>query len=94
MTNGVFVTALALGAALLTLWVHVRFPALAPERLGRAILHTAAALLALQLLPLALGAGIDGYLGLFGLALPLLVYALLTALWMIQLAQGALGLQR
>ena len=35
MSNGTFVLVLAAGAALLAMWTHVRFPSLAPERIGR-----------------------------------------------------------
>src|SRR5687767_1927106 len=43
MSNSTFVLVLAAGAALLALWVHTRFPSLAPERLGRTIVHAATA---------------------------------------------------
>ena len=43
MSNGTFVLALAVGAGLLAIWTHTRFPSLAPERLGRTILHAATA---------------------------------------------------
>ena len=39
MSNDMFVLALAVGAALLALWIHARFPALAPERMPRTLLH-------------------------------------------------------
>lgn len=94
MSDGTFVLALAAGAALLAVWTHARFPALAPERLGRAILHVAVAMLALKVLPLALDSGLNTYLALFGAALPALAYALLAALWMLRLAQSALGFER
>ena len=39
MSNHTFMLAFTVGAGLLALWVHARFPALAPERLPRAMLH-------------------------------------------------------
>jgi hypothetical protein len=94
MSNGTFVLALALGAGALALWLHARFPALAPERLGRTIVHAVAAFVLLQLLP-GVGQSVAGiFLGVFLFVLPGLVYALLCSLWMIKHAQTALGLQR
>jgi hypothetical protein len=93
MSNGTFVLALAVGAGLLATWIHVRFPALAPERLGRTIAHAGVAFVFLQLAT-RLGDSAGAYVAVFGFVLPALTYALLTALWMIQHAQTALGLQR
>ena len=93
MSNGTFVLALAAGAGLLALWTHVRFPDLAPERLGRTLLHTAAALLLLRLLPLGLES-VNVYVAVFAVVLPALTYALLAMLWMLKQAQTALGMQR
>ena len=94
MSNSNFVLAFAAGAALLAMWLHVRFPALAPERLGRTILHAATAFALLKLTTLS-GEGSTAVLGtVLLLVLPALVYALLCAIWMIRHAQSALGLQR
>jgi hypothetical protein len=94
MSNGTFVLALAAGAGLLAVWIDVRFPSLAPERLGRTLLHAGAAMLVLQLLPVVLESGLNLWAAIFGLALPVLSYALLTTLWMLRIARTALGLQR
>lgn len=94
MSNGMFVLALAAGAALLAVWTHVRFPSLAPERLTLTALHTAIALLLLNVVPLILESSINSYLAMFGLVLPALAYGLLAALWMLKQAQTALGFQR
>lgn len=94
MSNGTFVLALAAGAGLLAVWTHARFPSLAPERLGWALLHTGAAMLVLRTLPFVFDAGAGTWLAIFGVALPALVYALLAAIWMLRLVQTALGLQR
>jgi hypothetical protein len=93
MSNSFFTAALAAGAALLALWTHVRFPALAPERMGKTMLHAALAFVLLLATPAA-GASLVTFAGIFLLLLPALVYALLSAIWVLRLAQGALGLNR
>lgn len=94
MSNSTFVLVLAVGAALLAVWTHARFPGLAPARLGRTVLHTACAVLVLHLLPLALDSALDVRVSTLGVVLPALVYAMLAAIWMLRLAQTTLGLQR
>lgn len=94
MSNGTFVLVLAIGAALLAVWTHARFPRLAPARLGRTVLHTACAVLVLHLLPFALDSALDVRLSILGVVLPAFVYAMLAAIWMLRLAQTTLGLQR
>jgi ABC-type uncharacterized transport system permease subunit len=94
MSNSTFVLALAAGAGLLAVWVHVRFPTLAPERLGGTILHAAAAFALLKMTTLS-GEGSTTVLGtVLLLVLPALVYALLCTIWMLRHAQAALGMQR
>jgi ABC-type uncharacterized transport system permease subunit len=94
MSNSTFVLALAAGAGLLAVWVHVRFPTLAPERLGRTILHAAAAFALLKMTTLS-GEDSTTVLGtVLLLVLPALVYALLCTIWMLRHAQAALGMQR
>lgn len=94
MSNGTFVLVLAVGAALLAAWTHARFPSLAPARLGRTVLHTAGAVLVLNLLPFALDSALDVRVSILGVVLPALVYTMLAAIWMLRLAQTTLGLQR
>lgn len=93
MSNGTFVFALAVGAALLAVWIHVRFPALAPERLGRTLAHAVVAFALLQLAPPLVGPAAL-LAGVFLVVLPALVYALLSAIWMLRHLQTALGLPR
>jgi hypothetical protein len=93
MSNSMFVLALAAGAGLLALWLHVRFPSLAPERLGRTIAHMAAAFALLKMTSL-LGDGSATVATVFLLVLPALVYTLLGVIWMLQHAQAALGLSK
>jgi hypothetical protein len=94
MSNGMFVPALAVGAGLLALWIHVRFPSLAPERLGRTMVHVVTAFALLKLTALSGEGSTSVVANVFALVLPALVYALLCTIWLLQHAQSALGLQR
>ena len=94
MSNSTFVLAFAAGAALLALWFHVRFPALAPERLGRTILHAATAFAVLEITALTGYGSATALSALLLVVLPALVYALLCTIWMLRHAQAALGMQR
>jgi hypothetical protein len=93
MSNGTFVLVLAAGAGLLALWLHVRFPSLAPERLGRTILHAGTAFALLKMTSL-FGESTAAFTVVFVFVLPTLVYALLCTIWVLQHAQTALGLSR
>ncbi len=91
MSNGMFVIALAVGAAALAVWIQVRFPSLGPTRFGGTMLHAA---LAFALLWVASAPSVITLGAIFLGLLPALVYALLSTIWVIQLAQTALGLSR
>ena len=94
MSNGIFVLALAAGAGLIAIWIHARFPGLAPDRMGKTVLHAVIAFALLQLMPGLSGSTVVLFAGVFLLVLPALVYALLCSIWVLKLAQTALGLQR
>ena len=51
MSSSAFVFVLSIGSALIALWVHVRFPKLAPEHVGKTLLHTGLAFALLRLSP-------------------------------------------
>lgn len=94
MSKEMFALALALGAGLLAMWIHVRFPGVAPERMTKTLLHTGAAFALLELTP-GLGGSVPARFALvFLFILPALVYALLCTLWVLKLAQAALGTSR
>jgi hypothetical protein len=82
-----FVLALAGGAALLALWIIARFTSFGPRSVAWAIVHVVAACLLLRLVrfPMAAigGSGIPeaAYVQLFGVALPLFIYAFLSGGW-------------
>ena len=99
MGDGGFVACFLFGTAVLALWADVRLPGLAPRGLRGLTRRFAYALLALLVVTpictdLVAGPGTSAprvYAALFGVALPALVYSMLVAVWMIKLAQRALG---
>ena len=86
-----------LGAAAIALWISVRFPQLKPQRLAIIMVHLVLAMVLAQLLPFGLllpisaSAAIQLMAGILTLALPVLVYTLLVAIWLLRVVQGALG---
>jgi hypothetical protein len=97
MSPHTFVLILTCGAAVLALWIIARFTGFGPTSFAGAVAHVVAAMV---LLKLVLPPGLDvisasglpatSYLKLFGLALPLLVYAFLSGGWATRLAIGHL----
>jgi hypothetical protein len=94
MSNQMFVLVLAVGAAVLAAWIHARFPALAPEKMGKTALHTGIAFVLLHLTPGLGDSPVWVFAAVFLFVLPALVYALLCAIWMLKHAQTALGMSR
>ncbi len=92
MSNQTFMLALTIGAALLAVWVHARFPSLAPDRLLRTMLHAALAFGILMVSPQLMDAS-KPIAGIFLVVLPALVYALLGTIWVLRHAQTAFGLR-
>jgi hypothetical protein len=92
-----FVLVLACGAALLALWILMRFVDFGPHSLVWAIIHVIIACVLLRLVPSTLHSASSSsipaapYVTVFGLALPLFVYAFLTGGWV---ARSAMGLLR
>jgi hypothetical protein len=91
-----FVLFLCTGAAVLALWLVVRFPERGPDDVTKALLHVALSVLVLQLLVPAIhvvgGTGVPGaqLIVSFGIVLPGLTYVFLAAAWMIKAAQSRL----
>jgi hypothetical protein len=88
VTPTAFAFALAAGAALLSLWILIRYAGFGPKTVAWACIHLViACVLLLVVLPAAFdaiaGTGIRAipYVQVFGVALPLLVYAFLTGGW-------------
>jgi hypothetical protein len=92
-----FTLVLVCGAASLALWIIARYTDFGPRSVVGAIVHVVAAMVLLTvLLPPAIDAvGTSGipaatYVQVFGVALPLLVYAFLSGGWVTRAAIGLL----
>lgn len=93
MGSGTFALALAVGAALLAMWTSMRFPRLGPATLDRLLVHAVVAFALLRLVP-GTDSAAFAFVVVFGALLPALVYAFLVSLWVLRLAQDALGAGR
>ena len=93
----VFIVIYAAGAAVLALWVDVRFPRLGPGSMRVAGAHVIAAMTIAQLVSVPIGTMLDPAQPqrtaalLVTIVLPTLVYAFLTGLWMFKICQRMLG---
>ena len=96
MSMTTFVLFLCTGAALLALWLLVRFPDHGPGDVTKALLHVGVAVLLLQLLVPAIhvvgSTGLPGaqFIVSFGIVLPGLTYVFVAAGWLIKAAGGRL----
>ena len=81
MSNNAFVFMLSVGSALIALWVHARFPKLAPEMVGKTLLHTMVASALLGLMPGAVESPVLAVITILLLVVPALTYALLCSIW-------------
>jgi hypothetical protein len=93
----VFAALLVCGAGALALWVIARYTDFGPHSVPAAIVHVVAAIVLLTvLLPPAfdavdaIGIPASTYVQVFGVALPLLVYAFLSGGWVTRAAIGLL----
>ena len=94
MSIGLFAIFFLFGAGAIALWLDARFPGFAPRDLARALFRTLIALAASQLLfppawKLALARG-PVLVALFGVALPCLIWVLLSTIWSIRLLQAVM----
>jgi hypothetical protein len=84
-----FTLTLTLGAALLAVWLDVRFPALRPKSIAHGFVHGVLGVFtmfgAVGLLQVAYGIPDLAFMGLVvGVFWPALIYALLAGLWMLR----------
>jgi flagellar biogenesis protein FliO len=92
-----FVMIEAVGAALLALWLVVRFPNSGPTSMRGAVVQVGASvLLGWALAPLTaivVGSGVPAaaFLAALLVVLPALIYIFLAWAWMVKVLQGALG---
>ena len=97
MSPEAFTGLLVFGGAAIALWIIARYTNFGPHTIKGAVVHVVAAIVLLKVVlpPLidAVGAiAIPGamYLQVFGVALPLLVYAFLSGGWVTRVAIGML----
>ena len=91
MSIHAFVIVLSVGSALLALWIHVRFPKLAPEHVGKTLLHTAVAYALLHLSPGMVESPVLAVVTIVVLFVPALSYGLLCSIWMLRHVQSTIG---
>ena len=91
MSSSMFLVALLVGAAALAMWIHARFPALAPEQFGKTLLHTGVAFALLRLMPGGVESPVIAFVTIVLLVVPALSYALLCSIWMLRHVQSAMG---
>jgi hypothetical protein len=91
MSSHAFVFVLSIGSALLALWIHVRFPKIAPEHVGKTLLHTGIAFALLRLMPGMVESPVMALITIVVLVVPALSYALLCSIWMLRHVQTAMG---
>jgi hypothetical protein len=99
LNGNVYVLVILLGAFALALWVDARWPQLAPQDLGTAVLHVCASILVSRLLvsaALTVGQATPGMLLLMVVALivPTVGYCLIAGIWLVKFAlRGMSGLR-
>jgi hypothetical protein len=92
---GFFLVAIAVGAALIAVWLDIRYERFGPVDFRGAMLHVG---MALAVGWLFVPAGLEGILALgaspmvalFGVAFPSLIYLFLAAFWVVKEVQGLL----
>jgi len=102
MTVTQFLVALALGAGAIALWINNRFPGLAPGRMVVAFIHVGIAMVIGMALVPAIDTVVEASVSplmraiviTFLVGLPALIYALLTSIWIIVIAQSPMKMRR
>ena len=96
MSIATFVLVLCVGAALLALWLVVRFPELEPRDITWALLHVALSVVVGELMVRTIGivgrSGVPAarFVAAFGIVLPGLMYMFVAAAWLMRAAAGRL----
>jgi hypothetical protein len=96
MSFSAFLVFLAAGAGLLAAWVLVRFPERYPSRFRKALIHFSISLLLVWAAPNAVEAfsgasALPAVTAVFLLLLPPLVYAWLSARWILRIIHEAIA---
>jgi hypothetical protein len=79
-----FLLALVTGAAVVALWIDVRFPRLAPRSIGGRILAVLVAVAVVTVVPVVGGSTTAAYVSLFCGVFPSFVLAFLASLWLLR----------
>jgi hypothetical protein len=90
MSPVILTVALLVGAAALALWTDVRFPGLQPGSIRARFVNAGLSTVAVLAIPIPSTPGTLQLLALLGLFLPALVWAFLSALWLLRSLQGVL----
>ena len=97
VSASVFSACLATGAALLAVWLYVRFPRVGDDGWVVVFAHMGLAFVVLQLvMPPALALAVEqgtvvaAVSAAIGIALPAFTYVFLSSMWFLRLAQGLL----
>ena len=97
MTVGMFSVLFIAAAAVVAIWIVVRFPERAPTEFRRALIHFGVSMVGMYLIsPIlrhdlaALPQPFQLYLSLFGVLLPALTYRFVATIWLLRLATGSL----
>ena len=80
----VFLLALVTGAAVVALWIDLRFPRLAPQSIVGRVLAVLAAGAIVAVVPVAGGSRAVAYVSLFCGVFPSFVLAFLASLWLLR----------
>jgi hypothetical protein len=91
MNGTAFAAALYIGSASIALWISVRFPRLAPASLTIRVVAPIAAGASLQLVRIDTSTFLKELATLFLIALPVLIVAWLTAVWLLQAMREVTG---
>ena len=85
-------------AAAVAIWIVMRFPEWAPTEFRRAMIHFGVSMVGMSVLVPVLDYALEvvgqpyrAHLSLFAVLLPAFVYRLVSVIWVLRLAQGALG---
>jgi hypothetical protein len=100
VTESGLVDVVALGAALIALWLYVRMGSLGPRGPKQTLLHMGASFALLSAVPAFMTVIVGGsespgrkFVALFLLAFPALVYAFLSIVWFMKMVQSMLRLR-
>ena len=97
MTVGIFSFLFIAAAAVVAIWIVVRYPGRAPTEFRRALIHFGVSMVGMYvILPIlqhdlaSMPQPLQLYLSLFGVLLPALIYRFVATIWLLRLVSGSL----